>query len=502
MVLPPISTQDAKDIVKALKNKKSGVNEIAVSVLKLNLDKIALPITILFNQSVATGTFPAKLKKAKVTPIHKSGSNNIPKNYRPISKLDVFSKIFELLMKKHLIQYLETKNILNPSQFGFRNNHNTFQALNLFSSNIYSAIDNSLSVLSIFIDFAKAFETVNHKILLDKMYHYGIRGPIHSWFKDYLTDRSQITTFKGENSTSSKIFLGVPQGSVLGPILFLIYINDISGIFTKSKTILFADDMTIYLTGPSPEQLITSANQELEQLHQWSVCNRLTINTDKTYFMLFTNKKTYYLPELELNNCIITKTDNLKFLGVTFDESMNFKCHINNLALKISRHIALLYRIKELMPPYVLKCIYYAHIYPILNYCNPIWCSTYPTHLIPLQLQLKKIVRIITNSDYLAHSSPLFKQTQILKLEDISKIAIATFMYANKNNSLNLLPTHDYPTRNRDLLRPPTHRLTTFRHSMSYLGPTIWNSIPSHIQNSLSLNIFKNSLKKRYLSNY
>ena len=227
MVLPPISTQDAKDIVKALKNKKSGVNEIAVSVLKLNLDKIALPITILFNQSVATGTFPAKLKKAKVTPIHKSGSNNIPKNYRPISKLDVFSKIFELLMKKHLIQYLETKNILNPSQFGFRSNHNTFQALNLFSSNIYSAIDNSLSVLSIFIDFAKAFDTVNHKILLDKMYHYGIRGPIHSWFKDYLTDRSQITTFKGENSTSSKIFLGVPQGSVLGPILFLIYINDI-----------------------------------------------------------------------------------------------------------------------------------------------------------------------------------------------------------------------------------------------------------------------------------
>ena len=502
MLFPIITTQDTKDAIKTLKNKNSGINEVTVSVLKLNLDLVAQPLTILFNQSIATGTFPAKLKKAKVTPILKSGSNNDPKNFRPISNLVVFSKIFELLMKKHLMHYLENKNILNPTQFGFRRNHNTFQALNLFSSNIYSALDDSLSVLSIFIDFAKAFDTVNHKILLDKMYHYGIRGPIHSWFRDYLTDRNQITVFKGESSSSSSITLGVPQGSVLGPILFLIYINDISDIFTKSKTILFADDMTLYLNGPSPEQLIATANQELQQLHQWCLCNRLTINTDKTYYMLFTNKKTHNLPDLKINDCIIAKTNHLKFLGVTFDESMNFKFHINNLTLRISRHIALLYQIKDLMPPDVLKCIYYAHIYPLLTYCNPIWCTTYPTHLIPLQLQLKRIVRIITNSDFLAHSHPLFKQTQILKLDDVSKIAIATFMYVNKSNSLNLLPTHNYPTRHRDHLRPPTHRLTKFRHSVAFLGPVIWNTVPLHIQNSLSLNIFKNRLKTHILSTY
>ena len=268
MMIPTISTQSTKTILRALKNKNTGVNEIAVSVLKQNMNEFALPLTILFNQSVTTGTFPTKLKSAKVTPIHKSGPNNIPKNYRPISKLDVFSKIFELLMKEHLMNYLEKKNILNPSQFGFRRNCNTFQALNLFSSTIYSSLNDCLSVLSIFIDFAKAFDTVNHKILLDKMYHYGIRGPIHSWFKDYLTDRSQITTFNGSNSSCSKITLGVPQGSVLGPILFLIYINDISNIFSKAKTILFADDMTVYLTGPSPEELITTANLELQKLHQ------------------------------------------------------------------------------------------------------------------------------------------------------------------------------------------------------------------------------------------
>ena len=241
------------------------------------------------------------------------------------------------------MHYPESKNILNPTQFGFRRNHNTFQALNLFSSDIYSALDNSLSTLSIFIDFSKAFDTINHNILLDKMYHYGIRGPIHSWFKDYLTKRNQEIVFNGVNSTSSEITLGVPQGSVLGPILFLIYINDISNIFTTSKTILLADDMTIYLTGPNPEELINTANQELQRLYQWCICNRLTINTEKTYYMLFTNKKTCLLPQLLINNCTVCRTNRLKFLGVTFDESMTFRYHINNLTLKISRHIALLY---------------------------------------------------------------------------------------------------------------------------------------------------------------
>ena len=198
------------------------------------------------------------------------------------------------------MSYLEKNSILNPTQFWFRRNHNTFQALNLFSSYIYSALDNKLSFLSVFIDFAKAFDTVNHNILLDKLHHYGIRGPIHSWFTDYLTNRTQQTIIKGEFSTLNVNNLGVPQGSILGPIIFMIYINDISDIFTHSKTILFADDMTLYLVGPEPEQLITAANNYVNQLYQWCICNRLTINTDKTFFMLFATKKYHQLPPLQI----------------------------------------------------------------------------------------------------------------------------------------------------------------------------------------------------------
>ena len=182
MYIPLITEGDTIEIIKSLKNKKSNINDIAVSVIKKNSSLFAKPLTLLFNQSISTGTFPNALKLARVTPLHKSGSTNNPQNYRPISNLNVFSKIFELLMKEHLMNYLDTKNILNPSQFGFRRNHNTFQALNLFSTNIFSALDNGKSVLSIFIDFSKAFDTVNHGILLNKMYHYGIRGSIHSWF--------------------------------------------------------------------------------------------------------------------------------------------------------------------------------------------------------------------------------------------------------------------------------------------------------------------------------
>ena len=153
--------------------------------------------------------------------------------------------------------------------------------------------------------------------------------------------------------------------------------------------------MTLYLTGPIPEQLAHNANQELHRLYQWCLCNRLTINTDKTHYMLFTTKSKINLPKLHINNEEISKTNQIKFLGITYDDSLTFKHHINDLTLKISRHIALLYQMKDLTTYDVLKSVYYAHIYPLLTYCNPIWCTTYSTYLIPLKLQLKKIEKKI-----------------------------------------------------------------------------------------------------------
>ena len=347
---------------------------------------------MLFNQSINTGIFPDRFKLGKLIPIYKTGNKTDLSNYRPITILPIFSKVFEALMKKHLLIFLNKMKILNNKQFGFRPGLSTFDALNNFTSDLYAALNENKSMISIFIDFRKAFDTVQPNILLDKMYHYGIRGCIHDWFRSYLCNRTQYTSFNNKSSPTKPVYLGVPQGSILGPILFLLYINDIGNISDSLNTILFADDSTFYITRDHPTEIIIRANAELSKFSDWCLANRLTVNTTKTYYMLFTNTITNYqpLPNLSILNDDIIQVDKIKFLGIIFDKNLNFKHHISNLCLKLSRTIPLLLKAKHFAPIEVLKCLYYAHIYPHLNYCNPIWSNTYSCHLYHLNVLHKK----------------------------------------------------------------------------------------------------------------
>ena len=321
-----------------------------------------------------------------------------------------------------------------------------------------------------------------------KLHNYGIRGLVHDWFRDYLTNRTQTVRIQNHESSYKHILYGVPQGSVLGPLLFLIYINDLPGIFVKLNSILFADDSTFFIHGKDPNNLIQLANVDLKYFYDWTLSNRLTINLNKTYYMMFTNKSTLLLPHLLFHNDVIQKTEQHKFLGVTLDDKMTFKSHITDLCIKLSRTISMLYNTKDLMPPYVLHLLYCAHVLPHFMYCTPIWANTYPTHLLPLYILQKKIIRVITNSTYFAHTQPLFKQTRILKLFDINKLQIAVYMY-NKTHTNDYIqvPLHDYPTRARNNLHIPAHTLTIFQHSLSYTGPTTWNSIPTHIKTASTM---------------
>ena len=504
MSVPPVLPSDTTSVIKSLKNKKSSANEIPVNVIKGNCEQIAIPLSIIFNQSIERGIFPQTLKHATVIPIYKNGPKDKLGNYRPISLLSTFSKIFEKLMKKFLLNYLESKSIITPEQFGFRQCFSTFHALEILSENIYSALDSQHSQLSIFIDFCKAFDTVRHDILLQKLKHYGIRGVIFDWFKDYLSNRTQSTKILNHMSSPLNIKYGVPQGSVLGPILFLIYINDLPQIFPQLKSVLFADDSTLYITGDDPISMIETANSDLEILHNWCVSNRLTINSNKTYYMLFTNKPIDTLPPLKYDTSEIAKVLQYKMLGITFDERMTFKSHIANISHKLSRNISLLYQVKNFMPRNVLQIMYNAHILPYFQYCTPIWCNTYPTHLLTLFRLQKKIIRIISNHSYYEHTQPLFKNMNILKLFDINKLQIGIYMYksVNRGNMTALLPQHDYPTRTREHLRVPQHSLSLFQHSLTYSGPKTWNSVPTHIQQLPTLRTFKKHYKQYILNQY
>ena len=502
MGVPVVNEATTAMTIRSLKNKKNNINEIPVELIKENADHIAKPMTKLFNNSIRSGVFPQCLKYSTVIPLYKSGPKSDPGNYRPISLMSTFSKIFESLMKRILTEYLESKSILSTKQFGFRANKSTFQCVNALTSDLFSALDNHQTAILILVDFTKAFDTVQHQILLRKMWHYGIRGVIHDWFASYLRDRFQVTSCDNIHSSKSRISYGVPQGSILGPLLFLLYINDLPNIFSSFHTLLFADDSSFYLIGSDIKSLIYRSNVELEKFYKWALSNRLTVNISKTKYLIITKKKYQIIPPVFFHFDPLERVAFHKILGVYLDDNLSFRIHINELCQKLSRSIALVNQVKNYMPLYVLKCLYHSQFMPHLLYCLPVWGSTYPSLLQPLFILQKKIIRIITNSNYDAHTNPLFTSLRLLKFFDLVKLDIGCYMFKNKNNnSFNRL-LHTYNTRNRNNLLTPIHELSLFQNSLAFRGPHLWNLLPENLRNARSIYAFKKIYKNHILNTY
>lgn len=518
-----ISENNIMDIINKLKCKSStGFDNISTKLLKFIAPVITSPLCMIINQSLKTGIFPDKCKIAKVIPIYKKGKNVLFENYRPISLLPAMSKVFERVVFDQIYKYFHVNKLLYVSQYGFRKDHSTEFAATELIDRVHNYLDKGETPFALFLDLSKAFDTLDHNILLHKLENYGIHGIPLNWFESYLRNRSQYVEFRTSVSQKKIISTGVPQGSILGPLLFLIYVNDISKVSNKFISILFADDTALSSSicsfAPqrnSPAQNSSKLiNQELTKITQWLAVNKLVLNITKTKFMLFSyNQKklaSVEIPEIKMNGIPISRVHQFDFLGITLDENLNWNLHISKISGKILRVLGLMTKLKRTLPQHILKMMYDSLISPHLNYGISIW--GYNSGRI-LKLQ-KRAIRTICSSKYNAHTDPLFKKLSIMKIEDIFRLNCLKTYHNFLNNKVpnyihNILKTqrttHGHDTRLRNQPLPIVTRTVAAQKRLRAFMPKCIINTDQIVKAKLfthSLQGFAAYFKKFYIGKY
>ncbi len=526
----PVTKTEILDAVSQLQNKKSeDMYGISMFIVKKLISALITPLFFIISKSFESGKIPQQLKIAKIIPIFKAGDKLMPDNYRPISLLPNFSKVLEKVMSNRLTLFLESNNLLCNEQFGFRKGHSTLHPLVHFLNHVAEAKNANKYTISIFCDLKKAFDTVNHKILLKKLSNIGVRGVELEWFADYLSNRKQFVHINGKNSTLLEIILGVPQGSILGPLLFLIYINDLPDC-NSLKNSLFADDTSLLESHESLPVLVSKINTEFQKVITYFKINKLALHLDKTKFIVFFQNKGTPSPNIVFNyNNLNTPTldpalifpmacvndlavPKIKFLGVQIDPFLNFKEHLQLINNKLSTGLFFLRTVRNFLNEKALKYLYYSLVHCHIIYAIHIYSSASESLLKSIFLKQKNAIRIITGSKYNAHTEPLFKKLKIIPFPKLCEFFKIQFM---QNFSQNFLPISFHDTwvtnrsrrqnaalelRNDDELYVPFSRNNFISRLPLALFPKLWTEFPSDeikfIRNKLEFNL---KLKNFYI---
>ena len=369
-----IFTNESKvlKVIKKLSSfKATGLDGLSTKILKIASPMVSQSLTFLFNIIIATGNFPTEWKKARVSPLFKAGTRNELENYRPISVLPVISKVFERILYDQLYSYISTHNLLTNKQFGFRRLHSTMTAL-LGSTNSWQLnMDRGLFNIVVFVDLKKAFDTVDHEILIQKLELYGLSNASLGLMQSYLSERKQSCVIQNNRSKERLVTCGVPQGSILGPLLFLLYINDLPNCLETSTPTLFADDTNITISGTNAADVENKANLEMARIHDWLLANKLHLNVAKTEFMLVGTRQRLSnldaIPALKIGEKDIKRVSNSKTLGVVVDENLSWDDHINYIIKKVVSGLGAIKRIRPFVSQDILVTIYNAIVQSYLD---------------------------------------------------------------------------------------------------------------------------------------
>jgi hypothetical protein len=501
--------EHVKQIISGLAPKTScDVSGVSTKLIKFIGSSIAAPLSHIFNLSLSTGIFPSKLKQCRVIPIFKSGCPSECDNYRPISLLSSISKILEKIVAEKLIAHLLSNDLLYAHQYGFLPKRSTEQNLLQIVNYITEAINDNMYCVGVFLDLKKAFDVCSHDILLKKLKKMGINGIAHKWFTTYLQGRSQCVDIDGYFSEFLDLDISVIQGSTLGPILFLCYINDFWKC-TSMFSVLFADDTTGLAKGANLQNVISFVNHELQKMANWFRSNKMQLNASKTKYIIFRTKNKHIDPEacsvvynsteigLPDDPSLITPIERISFespeksfklLGVLFDEFLSFKPHVEMLCNKISKSLFCLNRIKNFVNAKSLRMLYFSMIHSVISYGINIYGCANKTTLEKLIVKQKQAIRIICNEPYRAHTQPLFKQLKILPIEKLIQFSNVKFMHSFHFKILPISFANTWMTniernperalRNANDLFIPPHRVEFVKRLPLYTQPLAWNNAP------------------------
>jgi endonuclease/exonuclease/phosphatase family metal-dependent hydrolase len=494
------------EVFQALMHMKQtntrGLDGLDGKILKIAAPYIADSLTYIYNMCIDKSYIPKLFKQAKVIPLHKSGDTSNPSNYRPISILSNLSKPLEKHINKHLNAHLDNNQLLHCSQSGFRANHSCHTALTSLTEQWLNSINDNKFCGALFVDFAKAFDVIDHDLLLKKLRYYSISENTILLLKSFLIDREQTVFINKLKSNPQLIKYGVPQGSVLGPLLFSIYINDLP-LHITDKCEMFADDTTLHSSAVDVDSLSVSLQRSADELQNWSEHNHMALNAKKTEVMLITTRQKRQnlkasFPKIKISNQNLEEVSHHKVLGVIIDNNLSWSNHIQHLCKKVSKKTYQLSRMKHFLNEHARKIFFTAHIQSAIDYASTLWDAASGNIMKPLNSLHRRAIKSVLLKSKIDHTD--YKQLGILPLNQRLQLNKLLFVHKviNKKAPTTLCSQLKFNiSQNSKRLHPPIPRIDLYKTSLRYSGSALWNTLPTNLRNSnYTIHTFREHVQK------